>query len=555
VSSYRIDEQWPGSLDFERYTSDPKLDMVIIGRQATTASDQPTTLRFKGTKYLRVDDPGWLRLQGVTTVVTPGQVIINEAEETYETQKTQGTGVEVYTDSARVELMAPLTPPYIIFPEEGNTCAGDSLEVRGFALSGVTVTLYMDDDLEPTTPVARIQPDALGYFTAVVNIPAGDEFAVTYLIAKAGRAGETSEASNRVTVGAPTWGGWCPQRSYWEGTLQAGPNEGQHRTYVFRGKSGMRRTRNWQIPGEYGFWDTQLHLYSCCTDATQAMTVTADGRVYTPSSREGHWYHFNITGGAHDVIIQSQCGDEVSTESGDILIDPDGYVFNVDKGGYYDPTMGGSFNPVEPISGVTVTCMMSAPQWGGWVPWPAHLYEDQVNPQVTDDVYPDGITTTGYYAFFTPPGHYYIQVEGIDGYQAWRSPVVEVITQIVHVNVPYTPWAEDAAEMVTLTSDGPDPAVITVPVGSTIEWASALRASDTISDLIAWTENPILHPKSDLDPLEDTRGFDAGFLAPGRTYRRTFTSPGTYAYIDAGGHQGTVVVRNSKLYLPLVMRN
>jgi plastocyanin len=147
-----------------------------------------------------------------------------------------------------------------------------------------------------------------------------------------------------------------------------------------------------------------------------------------------------------------------------------------------------------------------------------------------------------------------LQVEGIDGYQAWRSPVVEVITQIVHVNVPYTPWAEDVAETVMLTPDGPDPAVITVSAGSAVEWNSALRASDTISNLIAWTENPILHPKSDLNPLEDTRGFDAGFLEPGRTYRRIFSSPGTYAYTDAGGHRGTVVVSNRKLYLPLVMK-
>jgi plastocyanin len=319
----------------------------------------------------------------------------------------------------------------------------------------------------------------------------------------------------------------------------------------------MRSTRNWKIAGEYGFWDTQLHLYSCCTDATQAMTVTADGQVYTPSSRDGHWYHFTITGGAHDVTIQSQCGDEKNTSSGEVLIDPDGFVFNVDEGGDYDATTG-MFDPVQPIPGVTVTCMMSAPQWGGWVPWPAHLYEDQVNPQVTDDVYPDGITTPGYYAFFTPPGHYYIQVEGIDGYQAWRSPVVEVITQIVHVNVPYTPWAEDVAETVTLTPDGPDPETVTIAVDETVAWDATLRTTDTLTDLIAWSENPILQPRSDLDPLMDPRGFDAGFLEPGRTYRRTFAWPGTYDYTDAHGNTGTVVVTGDPpyeyVYLPLVLR-
>jgi len=220
--------------------------------------------------------------------------------------------------------------------------------------------------------------------------------------------------------------------------------------------------------------------------------------------------------------------------------------------------MGGSFNPVEAISGVTVTAYVSVPQWGGWVPWPAHLY-GQVNPQVTDATYPDGITTTGYYAFFTPPGHYYLQVEGIEGYQAWRSPVVEVITQIVHVNVPYTPWADEVAEIVTLTPDGPDPETVTIAVGETVAWQATLRATDTITDLIAWSENPLLRPLSALNPLEDTKGFDGGFLEPGRTYRRTFAWPGSYAYTDAHGNSGTINVIGDPpykyIYLPLVLRN
>ena len=60
-------------------------------------------------------------------------------------------------------------------------------------------------------------------------------------------------------------------------------------------------------------------------------------------------------------------------------VDPDGTVFNVTQG----------FDPEDPtvnaIAGVTVTCMMSMPEWGGWVPWPAQLYDDQENPQVTGE--------------------------------------------------------------------------------------------------------------------------------------------------------------------------
>ena len=565
VSAYHIEDQWPGELTFERHTSAPSLAMMI-GPSMTLNSEQTVTpLHFESTEYLHEGDPGWLRLQGstVTTVVTPGQVIVNEAEQTYETQKTQGTGTEVYTDSAHVESQFVLVPPYITFPEEGETCSGGSLEVRGISQQGVTINIYLDSNLEPTTLVATTTPDAGGRFTTTVTIPTVSEFTAHYLIARSEHNGEISEASNRIALGKPSHGGWCPQRSYWEGTLKAGPNQGQDRTYYFRGQSGMRSTRNWQISGEYGFRNTQLHLYSCCTEATQAMTVTADGAVYTLSSRDGHWYHFNITGGAHNVKIESQCGDETSSSEGDILIDPDGYVFNVDKGGDYSGE-GGMFNPVEAVSGVTVTCMVSMPQWGGWVPWPAHLYEDQVNPQVTDDVYPDGITTTGYYAFFTPPGHYYIDVQGgatTEGspYQHWRSPVVQVITEIVHVNVPYTPWPDQAAVTVTLTDEGLEPAVITIPVGSAVEWVSKLAATNTITDLIQWSENPILRPLSALDPLENTRGFDAGFLEPGRVYRREFDWPGTYEYTDAHGNTGTVIVTGEPpykyIYLPLVLRN
>ena len=163
------------------------------------------------------------------------------------------------------------------------------------------------------------------------------------------------------------------------------------------------------------------------------------------------------------------------------------------------------------MPGVTVTCMMSSTEWGGWVPWPAHWY-GQKNPQVTGD--------DGYFAFFTPAGHYYVQVEGIPGYQPWRSPVVEVISEIVHVNVPYTPWPIQAPVVVSLNQDGPQPALITVPVGSAVEWLAGLSDSFTPEQLVEWIENPLLRPLSVRNPLTDTLGWDCGMMSPGQTYRR-----------------------------------
>lgn len=304
-------------------------------------------------------------------------------------------------------------------------------------------------------------------------------------------------------------------------------------------------------------------------------TVIADSGQYgdsvdAPGGSLG--YVTTFLQSAHNVVISAICYDPnnppssggsatfTQTTDANVLIDPDGYVFDIDQGGEYDDDLGGMFNPVQAISGVTVTAYVSEPTWGGWIPWPAHVYS-QTNPQVTDSSYPDGITTTGYYAFYTPPGLYYLQVEGgatTEGspYQEWRSPVIEVITQPVHVNVPYTPLPESAAVSVTLTAQGISSPVITIPVGSAVQWTAALTATNTITDLIAWDENPILHPKSDLDPLLNPRGFDAGYLEPGRVYRRKFALPGVYAYTDAAGHSGQIIVTGgAEIYLPLVLRN
>ena len=182
-------------------------------------------------------------------------------------------------------------------------------------------------------------------------------------------------------------------------------------------------------------------------DAGYAVTnivVEADGVLYQDSDgpdANGVW-GFAITGVAHSVNIIVTAENSIGatktyTSHGSILIDPDGFIFDVTQGlDVISSTVDGV--PIEvgnALPGVTVTAYVSMPTWGGWVPWPAHLYNDQINPQVTGD--------DGYFAFFTPPGFYYLDVQGKAGYQSWRSPVVQVITEIVHVNVPLTPVGQD----------------------------------------------------------------------------------------------------------------
>jgi len=104
--------------------------------------------------------------------------------------------------------------------------------------------------------------------------------------------------------------------------------------------------------------------------------------------------------------------------AGEVLIDPDGVVYNANIG------------LADPIEDATVTCGVYDEDYQTWERWPAELYESQINPQVTAD--------DGYYAFFVPPGLYRVWATA-SGYLDHTSSVIEVIDQIVHYNIPLVP--------------------------------------------------------------------------------------------------------------------
>jgi hypothetical protein len=167
--------------------------------------------------------------------------------------------------------------------------------------------------------------------------------------------------------------------------------------------------------------------------------------------------------------------------------------------------------------------------------WPADRY-GQLNPRVTE--------SGGYFAFFTPPGKYYLQVDPGNGFQSWRSPSVTVVNTIVHVNVPLTPVPSGSGTPVTLSSDGPGPLVTTIPLGSSVEWLSTLNEGATAAELRTSNDDPVLQPRTSnpLDPLTSPLGFDGGMLKPGQAYRRQRSTLGEYAYTDGLGHTGTIKV-------------
>jgi len=106
---------------------------------------------------------------------------------------------------------------------------------------------------------------------------------------------------------------------------------------------------------------------------------------------------------------------------GALKIDPDGYVYNAAQG------------MSSKVTGATVTCEVYDEDYQAWSEWPADFYENQVNPQLT--------ASDGYYAFFVPPGLYRVWASA-PGYASHTSPDIQVVSEIVHYNIPLQPTSQ-----------------------------------------------------------------------------------------------------------------
>ena len=158
-----------------------------------------------------------------------------------------------------------------------------------------------------------------------------------------------------------------------------------------------------QVPVSYTSFATVT-----VTVGTQSITLTeeSDGLfagVFQPPIHTG------------DFIIEINA-DGVLTriESGPVLIDPDGFVYEA----------GGTISDTIPEA--KVTCQYWDVHIGQWLVWDAWNY-GQVNPQVTLE--------DGYYSFYTPVGTYRVTAEK-QGYPAYASPDLEVVDAPVRHNIP-----------------------------------------------------------------------------------------------------------------------
>ncbi|HNT24562.1 MAG TPA: carboxypeptidase-like regulatory domain-containing protein [Anaerolineales bacterium] len=509
-----IEDTLPVGMNYISDTHSPDMDFTQLGGNLT----------WDVAQEVQKNDSGEILLHTAGTS-TPGQTLTSIVTIT--------AGADIYP--LQVNTITPLVAPILLTPGTGEYCTpiSGTVTLHGFAQPDVEIRVYENSSQVVTQTVTT------GEFNLSYNSTHAGVDAETLLEVRACALAGDKQCSEptAITLKQPQ-SFWCPQESIWEGTPTTGPLAGQHLVYGFRNDAGEFSSQNWIIPGVHGFWDTDLTLDTgYCPGTTEPPTtvwVVADGTQYDPQPGGGPVYHFDI-GTAHTVTIASNCDEVV----GVILIDPDGYIF--------DSTLG--FDPEDPsahvLPGATVTAYEYVPSSASWRPWPAHLYNDQVNPQV--------VGTNGYFAFFTPPGQYYLQVDAPDGYQSWRSPVVEVVNEIVHVNVPLTPLQTLAAQQILVTPSGLSLPQVTIRVGQSVLWTAddSWLAPD---QYISFSEDPIQRILSELNPLENVLGFDSGRMIPGQVYIYQFAQPGTYTYADGFGHTGQVVVEAFRIFLPLVRR-
>ncbi len=521
LTTVTMTDTLPAELDFETETHAPMMDFSQQGQTLVWQTQQP----------LAADQFVQVLLSTLVDPPEPGLKITNTAE--------MLIGGQHFDLQANTEV--PLFPPLITTPGKGEICTSAGLngtQVIGMAMGNAVVKLYENGSEVLTTTAQASGVFSVNYMSNRVGVDA--QTSLTAVTCKPGDTSQCSEPSAAIIL-KPIQSFWCPQRSSWT-VPPPSPYEG---TYKFIDPdTGEYATQDWAIVGPHHFPESIISLVLPDPGGQPPkpyITVDDGDPIYpvNPPTLPPWVYNFPVPLRPYDLLFWNPL-DPLNPSEGGRLIDPDGYIFDVNLGfDLNNPTS----NVVE---GVTVTCMVSMTEWGGWVPWPAQLYEDQINPQVTGE--------DGYFAFFTPPGHYYLQVESTEGYQPWRSPVVEVISEIVHVNVPYTPWSSGVIPQVSLADDGPEPAVITVSAGSAVEWVAAPDLPLHADEMIALLENPALRLLSDLDPLNFTDGWDGGMIAPGQIFRRHFTRPGAYNYSDGDGHTGQVIVTPYQIYLPATTR-
>jgi len=301
------------------------------------------------------------------------------------------------------------------------TSVTNTIGLYGIAPANATVVIYLQESI--ALPIKTVQAGPNGYWNTTVSLPTG----ASSLYALVQGTGQESDVitiivdPTAVAIGEST--GSTPGDTY-----QSDPS-GQNHFPVFGGVQPLTIT-------------VEI-LNNPCTVTLSFMgeTITATAGT-TPDPRTYYtvvFTDYTWEWGTHEVNVNAiSCGGTaVSQKVAEVtLIDPSGYV--------YDALTG------EKVQGATATCYYSNTIAGEWVVWEAALYNNQINPQLTD--------ATGWYGFMVPEGYYYVAASA-PGYEDNQTIVYYIPPEVTDAHIPLTPIAGYPAT-VTLTV-----VPTTIPVG------------------------------------------------------------------------------------------
>jgi len=285
--------------------------------------------------------------------------------------------------------------------------------LRGSAPPYSTVSIYVDGG---STPVMTTTATYSGTFSTALASDLSPGTHVLTATATSSLSGETSDSSSSLSLTADSSLLFDPvgvSFSYhYPGSSWSGVR-------VPKNSSGCVDPDNWSLSLVPGAVMTVSVPVSCTGSATVNFSYGSTVVALSDSGSGLYQGTFTPAGNETSFSIKVICGDDTTSESGTLLIDPDGIVYDANQG--ID----------TPLSGVTVACEQYKSDLDVWTLWDAWNYPyqgvAQENPQETG--------VDGYYSFMVPPGQYVVKAIK-EGYFPFSSDVITVTDTPVHLNIP-----------------------------------------------------------------------------------------------------------------------
>jgi plastocyanin len=415
-----------------------------------------------------------------------------------------------------------LQPPLLLNPLDGTTCDGNftgTNELLGLTTEFATVDLYVDGVL-----TATLQAGGSGYFRHDMVLPDGTH--ELYAVARVNGHEATGETRTVIVNSALSFDP-LSIRFKLDGGGYYRPTDANGRTDESGWEIHLLANRT---------YTASVRL--CCESPTAQVTLDVNGTPLILTDSDGdRVYEGTFTTSAVGPTVTStltvDCNGVTTESTSQVLIDPDGTVFDVATG--------------ATLNGATVMCLQqnasNLPN-ATFVPWSASTF-GQINPQTTG--------SNGYFAFFTPPGTYRLDVNRA-GYQSYVSPDLNVIATPVHHDVPLTPIVSEPAQVtIVVDENGFTPAIMHVPAGTVIAFVNGDVGNHTASGTRTTTVGTV---------ASAIGGFDSGSMGPGQRYVVKLGVAGSYTFGDANNPNasGLIVVAGEqppsglRVMLPLLAR-